>query len=279
MKLYPNGRNEKEKTFIGLFVCPESPMKSDLQFIITFTLIDEKSGKQLYTQQFAKSAFDASSSIGLGVSGLPQDQFLTVENLVVHCKLEYKVEKLIPSFGKHSDLATDISRSFSTSINNGDVTFVVGEKEFQAHKFILAARSPVFVAMFQHDMKEIALNRVNIVDIEPDIFQALLRFIYTDQVDLTIETSKDLLAAANRYFLDLLKATCESFLIKELTAENCSEMLVQAHTLDALNLKKAAVNFIRKSPAVVIETSGWKELKKSFPELSTEVLEMILLSA
>ena len=54
-------------------------MKSDLQFIITFTLIDEKSGKQLYTQQFAKSAFDASSSIGLGVSGLPQDQFLTVE--------------------------------------------------------------------------------------------------------------------------------------------------------------------------------------------------------
>ena len=35
-----------------------------------------------------------------------------------------------------------------------DVTLRVGEKQFRAHKVILACRSPVFGAMFEHEMKE-----------------------------------------------------------------------------------------------------------------------------
>lgn len=35
-----------------------------------------------------------------------------------------------------------------------DVTLSVGGQVFQAHKVILAARSPVFSAMFEHSMEE-----------------------------------------------------------------------------------------------------------------------------
>ncbi len=35
-----------------------------------------------------------------------------------------------------------------------DVTLSVGDTEFKAHKAILAARSPVFSAMFEHAMEE-----------------------------------------------------------------------------------------------------------------------------
>ena len=35
-----------------------------------------------------------------------------------------------------------------------DVTLLVQGREFQAHKAILAARSVVFNAMFEHDMEE-----------------------------------------------------------------------------------------------------------------------------
>ncbi len=35
-----------------------------------------------------------------------------------------------------------------------DVTLSVGATEFKAHKAILAARSPVFAAMFEHSMEE-----------------------------------------------------------------------------------------------------------------------------
>ena len=83
--------------------------------------------------------------------------------------------------------ATIVYGIFASTGIAADVTLVIKKKEFPAHKAILAARSTVFAAMFQHDMREAASNRVGIVEIEPDIFQAVLRFIYTDQVDLTIE--------------------------------------------------------------------------------------------
>ena len=125
-------------------------------------------------------------------------------------------------------------------------------------------------------MKESALNRVEIVDIEPDIFQTLLRFIYTDQVIITKENSKSLLAAADRYFLNLLKWKCEDFLSQDLTVQNCSEMLMLAHSHDAAYLKDAVVSFIRKSTNEVMDSNEWKELKKSCPELAFEILELLL---
>ena len=63
----------------------------------------------------------------------------------------------------------------------------------------------MFAATFQHDMKEAALNRVKIIDVAPDIFQAVLRLIYTDKVDLTSQNSVASLSVANRFNLGLLK--------------------------------------------------------------------------
>ena len=277
MRIYPNGVKESEKEGVSFLVFPEVALKSDCEAKITFTMLNEKSGMELFSAISMNYKFIASSKLGTG-NNKSKEPFLSIENLVVRCKLEYEMEKLVPSSGDHPDLAADMSRSFSTTITDGDVTFIVDEKEFQAHKFILKARSPVLAAMFQYDMKEAALNRVDIVDIDPDVFQALLRFIYTDQEDLTEESSKALLTAANRYFLDLLKWKCESFLIKAMTIENCCELLMLADVHGANNLKEAAVNFIRKSPSEVIKTNGWKEMKKTC-RLAWEFLETLLLEA
>ena len=46
------------------------------------------------------------------------------------------------------------------------------------HKTILAARSPLFAAMFKHPSKEKLSGIVNVPDIEPDVFKVLLRYIY-----------------------------------------------------------------------------------------------------
>ena len=142
---------------------------------------------------------------------------------------------------------------------------------------ILAARSPVFAAMLQHDMKEAAENRVIIDGIEPDIIQALLRFIYTDQVDLTVDNAAALLSAANRYFLDLLKWKCEKFLAQDLSLKNCCERFILADAQDAPNLKKVAGNIIRKSSAELKKTEGWKKMmKKARPELLREIIDTLL---
>ena len=276
VQLYPNGKTERSYGYISLYAGPEIPMKSECKASISFTLLDEKKN-ELYVSGARTYNFPALRTARHGQEKISRGDFLSVDNLLVHCKVEYQVKKLLPIYGKHSDLATDISR-FLTSTSNGDVTFIVGGKEFQAHKAILSARSPVFAAMFQHDMKEAALNRVDVVEIEPDIFQALLRFIYTDQVDLTSENATGLLAVANVYFLDLLKWKCEQYLAQDLTTTNFTPLLFLARAHEAINLKEAIVDFIRKSPTEV-NTEEWKELKKTCPELALEILETLFRSA
>ena len=76
-------------------------------------------------------------------------------------------------------------------------------RQFKAHKAILAARSPVFAAMFEHGMAECRANRVNITDVEPDILAEVLRFIYTGRV-IGLDNSvmaQELLAAADKVCL------------------------------------------------------------------------------
>ena len=65
-----------------------------------------------------------------------------------------------------------------------DVNLNIRGREFPAHKNILAARSEVFAAMFQHPTKEKLSNQIEIEDIEPEVFQELLRFIYTGRVSI-----------------------------------------------------------------------------------------------
>ena len=79
-----------------------------------------------------------------------------------------------------------------------DVCLCAGGREFKAHKAILATRSPVFGAMFEHEMEESRKGRVEISDIDPDVFQELLRFIYTGTTPQLQGMADDLLAAADK---------------------------------------------------------------------------------
>ncbi|GIY49829.1 speckle-type POZ protein [Caerostris darwini] len=64
-----------------------------------------------------------------------------------------------------------------------DVTLQVGSAEFPAHKALLAARSPVFKAMFTNDMQETARNAVDISDLDADTVKSMLLYAYTDTLD------------------------------------------------------------------------------------------------
>ena len=88
-----------------------------------------------------------------------------------------------------------------------DVEFIVGDRSFWAHKFILAARSPVLKAMFGADMIESRTGRVSIDDADPDTFQQFLYFVYTGQ--LHGEVSSELEYVAEKYNVQTLSAICQ----------------------------------------------------------------------
>jgi speckle-type POZ protein len=94
-----------------------------------------------------------------------------------------------------------LSEDFGQLFENqkfSDVTLAVAGREFQAHKAILAARSPVFAAMFEHEMEERKHNRVEILDVEHEVLREMLRFIYTGKAASLDKMADDLLAAADK---------------------------------------------------------------------------------
>lgn len=111
------------------------------------------------------------------------------------------------------------------ALKNGrgtDITLLVGGREFNAHRFMLAAQSMVFDAQLFGPMMDKDTRCMEIVDMEPAIFEMLLHYVYTDSLppcsdgDYDAATLQYLLVAAVRYGLDRLKVMCEGRLCKSI---------------------------------------------------------------
>ena len=63
--------------------------------------------------------------------------------------------------------------------NYTDMYFKVNGKKFPDHKAIVTARSNVFSTMFQYNMLENSTGIIEIDDIEEEVFEEVLKFIYT----------------------------------------------------------------------------------------------------
>ena len=133
---------------------------------------------------------------------------------------------------------------------SGDVSFVFESKQtLSAHKLILSARSPVFAAMFSYaNTKEAQENQVEITDISAEVFQQLLKYIYTGRVDSQDHRrhAEGLLAAADKYGLIKLKQYCEQCLITQLSLESALRLLPLAEMHCAIELKVKALKMIKK---------------------------------
>ncbi|KAM3214183.1 hypothetical protein ACQJBY_066556 [Aegilops geniculata] len=208
-----------------------------------------------------------------------QGDYLTVQCTVTILKELDDTTTTVPA------PASNMHQHFRELLRNGtgaDVTFLVSGKAFAAHKLVLAARSPVFMAEFFRDMKEKSSRRVEIKDMEPAVFGALLEFIYTDNVpelDRELEAvatmAQHLLAAADRYGLDRLKIICEGKLAGGITVGTAGTTLALAEQHNCPHLKEECVEFIISTPEIldaVVATEGYKHLEASCPSALTSIV-------
>uniref|UniRef100_A0A0E0AV65 BTB domain-containing protein n=1 Tax=Oryza glumipatula TaxID=40148 RepID=A0A0E0AV65_9ORYZ len=86
-----------------------------------------------------------------------------------------------------------------------DVTFQVEQSEYDAHRAVLAARSPVFSAQFFGPMADEdaaaagsgSRRNVRIHDMKPAVFEAVLHFVYTDTLPLPVMDGDSSLLLSN----------------------------------------------------------------------------------
>jgi speckle-type POZ protein len=127
-------------------------------------------------------------------------QFMRTDQLTQHLlpnkelKLQFDIDLFYCDLKPENRITYDLHKL----VNNkkySDFVFIVDNKEFFAHKNILSIRSKVFEAMFANDI-ESQSNRCTIDDIESEVFEELLTFIYTGNAPKAQTMVEKLLAAA-----------------------------------------------------------------------------------
>ncbi|KAH9382152.1 hypothetical protein HPB48_018845 [Haemaphysalis longicornis] len=189
LELFPRGHTEKLKEHVSLFLVllsSDKGQKAEVDAEFTFFLLDgsgkQRVGKGPDIHKFTpedswgyedfvdrKLLFDSTREL------LPDDK------LTVYCEVrifQKSDAKTILSAAPRCRLQQNLHDLFENQLFS-DVTLNVGGKAIKAHRNILEARSPVFAAMFEHDMREKFQSRVDITDVDYDTMLEVVRFIYT----------------------------------------------------------------------------------------------------
>lgn len=150
-----------------------------------------------------------------------------------------------------------------------DVVIQVEDRQFQAHRVVLASSSPYFQAMFAGDLEESKQHRVTIREIPASIMEVLLDYCYSSTVEITEENVQYLLPAACILQLSWVREACCEFMKHQLDSTNCLGIRAFADTHACPDLQEAANSYAQQHYLEVLESC-------EFLELSGEELAILL---
>ncbi|XP_015173536.1 PREDICTED: TD and POZ domain-containing protein 1-like [Polistes dominula] len=168
-----------------------------------------------------------------------------------------------------------------------DLELIVENKRYAVHKIILA-RSPVFKAMFQHEMQEKYQNVVTITGVKPTIFEIILKFLYIGEIDDIQEINKfdnkdptkwklaNILKAADMYQIDDMKAILGYVANKFINVNNVAYYLYIALEYNTNNLKHSCVTFIKLFGSRICHNQMFKEMMFANPNIQFQLIQCLL---
>ncbi len=294
VKIYPKGKEDGSGDYVGVTVINESKCKVKAQYKMNIIDVAEKERLRYgckvkeydptgHHERWGKSKWFKREMLNNHPDLLPDG------NLTIKCTITvFGPPKVLTGVDSHStnpNLSVDCQKQLGEQLEKvfsekrlTDVKIECQGGTFDCHKAILAARSPVFLAMFEANMKENETNIVNFDDFKARIVAEMLNFIYTGNIsseDTLSEIASELLAAADKYQLDLLKSICEEEFCSTLEATNCVEYLVLGDMYQTFKLKRMALRLIVENVDSITDTDVIKDLFRQKPELALEVMKAV----
>uniref|UniRef100_A0A914XJ89 BTB domain-containing protein n=1 Tax=Plectus sambesii TaxID=2011161 RepID=A0A914XJ89_9BILA len=161
---------------------------------------------------------------------------------------------------EEASLASDAFPKFEEIRRLGklcDVTLVVDDHRFSAHRVVLAATVPYFRAMFTSAMVEVQQNEINMHGIEPDTLEQLVNFAYSGKVRITISNVQSLMVGASFLQLENIVQACCQYLQSRLQGSNVLAVRQFASALGCLSLVRAADQFLQKHFVAISRTDDF----------------------
>ncbi|XP_055356310.1 BTB/POZ domain-containing protein 6-B-like [Paramacrobiotus metropolitanus] len=176
------------------------------------------------------------------------------------------------------DPASSVLGCLKETLSSGefsDMQFALGRqfgpvKIFQAHKYILSMRSPVFRAMFFGSLPESCDGPIEIADFIPDAFANLLSYMYTDKAEnLSADNVFHTMNSADKYDFAPLIQVCLEMIYSQLNVDNCLSALEQALHWHADGIVEKCLNLLDEESLAILQSP-------TFTAISKDLLEIIL---
>ncbi|XP_020346808.1 ankyrin repeat and BTB/POZ domain-containing protein BTBD11-A [Oncorhynchus kisutch] len=148
-----------------------------------------------------------------------------------------------------------------------DVTFLVEEKPFYAHKVLLFTASARFKSLLQN--RPAAENTyIEISHVKYTIFQLVMQYLYcggTESLHIMNTEIMELLSAAKFFQLEALQRHCEIICSKNIAVETCVDIYKHAKFLCANELAVFIEGYFLKNMVLLIEVEAFKQLLYEMP--------------
>lgn len=270
LELFPRGK-EDNKDFISLLLTLDCSEQSEVVANYKLSIVggsEQSSSQHSFVEEARFGEGDSRGKENLVSRSHLLDKskaFIINDSLTVECDITASRVTHTSRCTKNSgaqefNLQASLSEELSIFVGDvrfSDVVFYIRGREFPAHKVVLAARSPTFLAMFEEATssqsgKYNKSQRIEIKDVEPDTFLQALKYIYTGKVDHLDNVAAQLLTVADKYTLKQLKSICEESLIRNMNSSNVGSIYMLADVHSAEYLKKEALKMMQQSGGLLI---------------------------
>jgi len=296
--LYPGGKRDENANNVSLFLKMSATTPSKevlLKAEYRFFFMDD--GDVARFSNINIGDFHAKPPKGghsWGLRNIPRQKVTSCvredDSLLISCHIELipdmnrirciPTRSVIPQIVDTQNIATGFLASFrrlQTDGESSDCVISVNNHQLTAHKCILGAHSDVFRAMFAHSLLETRESRVQIADFAVEPIQIMLDYMYTGSVRID-DHAEEVLALADKYGVEHLKAICEQHLLIRLDRSNVCSMLAIADMYSAKFLFQGCVDTVSLNKKAVLYSDDWAQLRESRSRLCAEVLDAVMLA-
>lgn len=127
-----------------------------------------------------------------------------------------------------------------------------------AHSYVLATGSSVFYAMFYGGFEK--SETIDVPDVDAAAFKILLKYLYTDEIELDADTVLSTLYAGKKYLVGHLVRTCIQFLENSLNSQNVCLLLSQSRLFEDEELMQRCWEVVDAQSELVLSSDGFLDI-------------------
>ncbi|KAG8467236.1 hypothetical protein KFE25_000552 [Diacronema lutheri] len=167
---------------------------------------------------------------------------------VVECKLRLDLQALYED-GSLSDVRLHVGLGPTPP-----------SRTFACHRAILAASSTYFKAIFTSRCKETGMGDVTLQDVDPTVFEEIVRLCYGGPVRLDRTNVVRLMQSAEFYGISDLRDSCTAFFQQALSVEVYYELLDLAMTIRCDSAQQLCIRALAKDFSTAIDHAAFQRI-------------------